>query len=74
MEIQQVVLDEADCRTNPRFLRHNGPHLSQHAGTGMPTIFLAKAFAPFFQPNTWPDGHGLGLIQVSGFIKQSGGH
>jgi len=43
-------------------------------GEGMPQEIVARAFDPFF--TTKPTGHGtgLGLSQVYGFIKQSGGH
>jgi signal transduction histidine kinase len=43
-------------------------------GTGMPPDVIAKAFDPFFTTKDIGQGTGLGLSQVYGFIKQSGGH
>ncbi len=43
-------------------------------GTGMPPDVIAKAFDPFFTTKAAGAGTGLGLSQVYGFIKQSGGH
>ena len=43
-------------------------------GSGMSAEVAARAFDPFFTTKAPAQGTGLGLSQVYGFIKQSGGH
>ncbi|WP_187830246.1 ATP-binding protein [Siccirubricoccus phaeus] len=45
----------------------------QDDGTGMPPEVLAHAFEPFFSTKEVGRGTGLGLAQVYGFARQSGG-
>lgn len=42
-------------------------------GVGMPPEVLARAFDPFFTTRDVGEGTGMGLSQVYGFTKQSGG-
>jgi signal transduction histidine kinase/CheY-like chemotaxis protein len=43
-------------------------------GYGMPREIIDKATEPFFTTKPAGEGTGLGLSQVYGFVKQSGGH
>jgi signal transduction histidine kinase len=43
-------------------------------GEGMDEEVLSRAFEPFFTTREIGEGSGLGLSQVYGFVRQSGGH
>ncbi len=70
-----LALDEAYCRLHPQ--KTPGAYVEivvADTGAGMPPDVLEKAFDPFFTTKRQGHGTGLGLSQVYGFVKQSGGH
>jgi PAS domain S-box-containing protein len=75
IEAANAFLDREYCRANPEVSPGQYTMLSiTDTGIGMPTEVLNRAFEPFFTTKELGHGSGLGLSQVYGFVKQSGGH
>jgi two-component system, NtrC family, sensor kinase len=75
IEASNSYLDEAYCRQNTD--ARPGQYVQITAtdtGAGMTRQTLGRAFEPFFTTKQVGQGTGLGLSQVYGFVKQSGGH
>ncbi|HTH99734.1 MAG TPA: ATP-binding protein [Acidisoma sp.] len=73
IEAENMVLDEAEARSQgvPA-----GAYVAISViddGAGMPPDVLARAFDPFFTTKPLGQGTGLGLSMIHGFAKQSGG-
>jgi signal transduction histidine kinase len=78
----KLTIETANCHIDAKYVRENPAATSGQfvmiavtdTGCGMSSEQIDKAFDPFF--TTKPKGHGtgLGLSQVYGFVKQSGGH
>jgi CheY-like chemotaxis protein len=75
IEAANIYLDEAYARANPETASGQFVVLCvSDTGEGMAPDVLARAFEPFFTTKEPGQGTGLGLSQVYGFVKQSGGH
>jgi len=74
IETSSVLLSETEARgQEPSFPRAHVKISASDTGSGMSAEVQARAFEPFFTTKQPGAGTGLGLTQVYGFIKQSGG-
>jgi two-component system, NtrC family, sensor kinase len=75
IEASNSYLDDAYCRKHPETVPGQYVQIAvTDTGTGMSKDVIDRAFEPFFTTKATGQGTGLGLSQVYGFVKQSGGH
>ena len=75
IEASNAFLDEEYARGNPEVVVGQYVVICvADTGEGMPPEVQSRAFEPVFTTKEPGHGTGLGLSQVYGFVKQSGGH
>jgi len=75
IEASNTYLDDAYCREHADLQPGQFVQIAvADTGLGMTKDVVDRAFEPFFTTKQSGQGTGLGLSQVYGFVKQSGGH
>ncbi len=75
LETANTYLDQAYAKTHDAIAAGQYVMIAvSDTGAGMTPEVTANAFEPFFTTKPSGSGTGLGLSQVHGFAKQSGGH
>jgi CheY-like chemotaxis protein len=75
LETMNAHIDDAYAASNPDTVPGQYVLVAvSDTGAGMAPDVLERAFEPFFTTKGVGKGSGLGLSQIYGFLKQSGGH
>jgi signal transduction histidine kinase len=75
VETMNAHVDDAYAAANPDAVPGQYVVVAvSDTGVGMPPEVLGRAFEPFYTTKGVGHGTGLGLSQIYGYLKQSGGH
>jgi two-component system, NtrC family, sensor kinase len=75
IETSNSYLDDSYCKQNADVRAGQYVQIAvTDTGSGMTKDVIDRAFEPFYTTKQSGQGTGLGLSQVYGFVKQSGGH